>query len=357
MSATHKLISCSVVPPLANSDHNGIHLTLSFSSPTPLTSTPRKVCLYSQADFEHAVELLYSFDWSALLFCKNINECWSIWHSTFLQIMEECIPRRQLPAKRNHPWFNSSIARAARKRNYFHRRATKFWRNRVTSEIRTSKRKYFDTHLNGTCRKRYWQAVKYLRGEKSSIPSLKVDAVNVITDIDKANALNEFFSECFNSPLPPLNNDDWNNIRTNPDECPTDIMCSENEVLEMLCSLNTRKSNGPDGISARMLKSCAGSISLPIKMIFNHSIRSGQLPCAWKESNVTLIPKSTGSGTRSGYRPISLLSILSKELERHISHKICAHLAAHNPLSASVGISKRKMYYHCNYPHHRSLAT
>ena len=184
-----------------------------------------------------------------------------------------------------------------------------------------------------------------------------MDAVNVITDIDKANALNEFFSECFNSPLPPLNNDDWNNIRTNPDECPTDILCSENEVLEMLCSLNTRKSNGPDGISARMLKSCAGSISLPIKMIFNHSIRSGQLPCAWKESNVTLIPKSTGSGTRSGYRPISLLSILGKELERHISHKICAHLAAHNPLSASVGISKRKMYYHCNYPHHRSLAT
>ena len=99
--------------------------------------------------------------------------------------------------------------------------------------------------------------------------------------------VNEFFSECFNSTLPPLNNDDWNNIRTNQDECPTDTLCSENEVLEMLCSLNTRKSNGPDGISARMLKSCAGSISLPIKMIFNHSLRSGQLPCAWKESNVT----------------------------------------------------------------------
>ena len=229
----------------------------------------------------------YRFLESCSPFCKNINECWSTWHSTFLQIMEECIPRRQLPAKQNHPWFNSSIARVARKRNYFHRRATKsqsdahwksyrFWRNRVTSEIRTSKRKYFDIHLNGTCRKHYWQAVKYLRGEKSSIPSLKVDGVNVISDIDKANALNEFFSECFNSTLPPLNNDDWNNIRINQDECPTDILCSEDEVLGMLCSLNTRKSNGPDGTSARMLKSCAGSISLSIKMISNHSIRSGQ---------------------------------------------------------------------------------
>ena len=49
--------------------------------------------------------------------------------------------------------------------------------------------------------------------------------------------------------------------------------------------------------------------------------------------NVTPIPKSTGSGTPCGYRPISLLSILSKMLERHIAQLLLEHLATHHPLS------------------------
>ena len=63
-------------------------------------------------------------------------------------------------------------------------------------------------------------------------------------------------------------------------------------------------------------------------MLFNLSIRLGQIPAAWKVSNVTAIPKSTGNGTPSGYRPISLLTILSKKLERHISHLLLKHLAS-----------------------------
>ena len=120
----------------------------------------------------------------------------------------------------------------------------------------------------------------------------------------------------------------------------------------MLCSLNTRKSNGPVGISARMIKSCADSISLPNnKMIFNRSIRSGQLPCAWKESNVT--PRSTGSATPSGQYH-SGLSILSKE--RHTYRIRYWHILLHIYITHSlVEISKRKMYYHCTNTHHGSL--
>jgi len=74
------------------------------------------------------------------------------------------------------------------------------------------------------------------------------------------------------------------------------------------------------------------SIYLSIKTLFKLSIHSGQIPAAWKVSNVTPIPKSSSSGTPSGYRPISLLLVLSKELERH-SSLLDIYRTSHDPLS------------------------
>ena len=47
----------------------------------------------------------------------------------------------------------------------------------------------------------------------------------------------------------------------NVGNCPEDFLCTEEEVYEMLLSLDTSKANGPDGISAKMLKCTALSIT------------------------------------------------------------------------------------------------
>ena len=41
------------------------------------------------------------------------------------------------------------------------------------------------------------------------------------------------------------------------------LLCSESEVLQLLLSLDITKSNGPDGISGKMLKATAGRLLLP----------------------------------------------------------------------------------------------
>ena len=44
--------------------------------------------------------------------------------------------------------------------------------------------------------------------------------------------------------------------------CPEELfLCTENEVIEVLLSLDTKKANGWDDILARMLKSTASSIA------------------------------------------------------------------------------------------------
>ena len=68
-----------------------------------------------------------------------------------------------------------------------------------------------------------------------------------------------------------------------------------------------------------MLKETASSIAPSLTCLFNLSITKGQLPRLWKTASVVPIPKSSNNKhSPSGYRPISLLPIVSKLLEKHI---------------------------------------
>ena len=78
-----------------------------------------------------------------------------------------------------------------------------------------------------------------------------------------------------------------------------------------------------------MLKFTAASITPMITKLFNVSILSGKLPLQWKQAKIVPIPKTTDATSPSCYRPISLIPIISKVLERHISNLIMDHLHHH----------------------------
>ena len=81
-----------------------------------------------------------------------------------------------------------------------------------------------------------------------------------------------------------------------------------------------------------MLKSTASAIAPSVTKLFNCSIKCGHPPSAWKFSSVVPIPKVVKAQSTSDFRPISLLSILSKALERHFYNLISNHLLINCPL-------------------------
>ena len=85
----------------------------------------------------------------------------------------------------------------------------------------------------------------------------------------------------------------------------------------ILLETDTSKATGPDGISGRMLKGTAQSIAISLCKLFNMSISTGSIPQEWRTSNIVPVHKSASKGLASNYRPISLLCIVSKLLERH----------------------------------------
>lgn len=70
-----------------------------------------------------------------------------------------------------------------------------------------------------------------------------------------------------------------------------------------------------------MIKLCDDSLIYSLKFIFEGVLHGGKYPYCWKEANVITVLKKERKSWIENYRPISLLSILGKMLERLIIYK------------------------------------
>ena len=86
----------------------------------------------------------------------------------------------------------------------------------------------------------------------------------------------------------------------------------------MLRNLDPNKACGPDGIPSRILSKVADEIAPSLCNLFNMplSLSLGVVPAKWKFANITPVFKKDDSTITSNYRPISLLCVISKVLER-----------------------------------------
>ena len=147
-----------------------------------------------------------------------------------------------------------------------------------------------------------------------------------------------YFSSCFNKSHPPLTAlppDPSSASTVRHDPSLDEMYCTVSEVAQLLQNVDLSKASGSDKISARMLKSTASSIAPSIHKLFNLSIQLGRIPHQWKHSMIVPIPKSTRMADPGNYRPISLISILCKLLEKHICSLMHDHLSNSHQLANS----------------------
>ena len=82
-----------------------------------------------------------------------------------------------------------------------------------------------------------------------------------------------------------------------------------------------------------LLKLAADQVSDSISVLFNRSLQEGAFPTVWKEAVITPVPKEgKDSSLPSSYRPIALLSSLSKVLEHFVKEQLIAFCVEHKVL-------------------------
>ena len=94
------------------------------------------------------------------------------------------------------------------------------------------------------------------------------------------------------------------------------ITVDEEQVYKLLSSVNITKACGCDGISNKVINLCAEGLCNSFTHLINTSFRFGQYPSAWKLANVLPLFKKDDRQLKTNYRPVSLLSFLSKICEK-----------------------------------------
>ena len=98
-------------------------------------------------------------------------------------------------------------------------------------------------------------------------------------------------------------------------------------MIDALNNLNPNKARGIDNIAPVILKNCAFTLALPIHHLFTTSLRSGNIPSEWKTHKIIPVFKSGDKTSVANYRPISLLCVISKVLERLVYDKVIGTIA------------------------------
>ena len=111
-----------------------------------------------------------------------------------------------------------------------------------------------------------------------------------------------------------------------PSSLISDFPISDEKILNIIRSLNPNKAHGWDGISVRMIKLSDAALVVPLKIIFENCLRHGVFPEIWKYANVVPVHKKNEKNLKGNYRPISLLPIFGKILEKLMNDSLYSHL-------------------------------
>ena len=98
-------------------------------------------------------------------------------------------------------------------------------------------------------------------------------------------------------------------------------------VKNGIMKLDSSKASGPDCVLLVVLKNCEPELSYILAKLFNICLKESCFPDCWKVSSVIHVFKNAGErSTATNYRPVSLLSVVSKVFEKLVNNRIVDHL-------------------------------
>ena len=169
--------------------------------------------------------------------------------------------------------------------------------------------------------KKIWKTLRYLAPEKKAdteATSIKVND-NHIRCQEMSNAFNDYFSTVGKSLHTTFST--AKKRKRSKTYLPNQSLfvlrdTSANDIETIIKNLSLNKATGPDNLPAKLLKPVASIIASPITHILNQSFRTGSVPSQWKCARVTPIFKGGDKTCMENYRPISVIPILAKIMEK-----------------------------------------
>ncbi|KAI5725563.1 hypothetical protein M8J77_017066 [Diaphorina citri] len=340
------------------SDHYSIATKLNLNFDKQTTPTTKQ---YRHIDFDLLKDKLNNQDWTCITNSDDVN----FTANQLTEIIEEHISssseiknytNRLTPIK---PWMTQALLRSIRnrdrlarltKRNPDNIRLHDYYkrvRNIVSKSIRTARDLDIKRNLdeNKDDKRKLWTVIHDVinkTNKKSKIKTITHDNTDYNCDTDTthcANIINNYFSnvgknisDSITLPTLPTNNDAQDQQPTYPLLSTFDTTTTH-EVYKTVMSFKNNSAPGHDGLQTKLLKQILPYILTPLTKIINLSMTKGQFPDSYKNSIIVPIHKKGNTKQLTNYRPISLLTMFSKVLEKIIKTRLDKYLQTYNVLT------------------------
>ena len=343
------------VPILGLSDHFPVFVTRKLNSSSVLKKSHHSISYRSFKNFNEAefINDLSSTPWDVIKIFDDTNDIVESWSSLFLDIIDKHLPLKQHRVKRKQQpkWLNGEIIDAIKTRDRYKsindNEQYKIWRNKVCSLIKQAKKHQYSEILNENANNpaSVWKLFKEIGASKCKdscgIFSLNVDNNSIENPKDIADQFNKYFVSVSSKIKEPPLASNFDKLKEFCDKkIPANtyfsIPCISQEKIEKyLKNIDITKATGSDNIGARLLKLAAPFISDSLMYICNQSILNSTFPDKWKEGKVRPLYKNGPKDDTNNYRPISILPVISKMLEKHVHDSLMTYLTSHKLLHST----------------------
>ena len=221
---------------------------------------------------------------------------------------------------------------------YYHSKF-KYYRNKINHFLKLSKRRYYNQYFleNSNDIKRVWNGIKQIIHckPKASQKAVKIikNNVELIDPLKIAEAFNTYFSNVGSNLadlIPTVQKSPMSYLKSPVDENFFIFPTTASEIENEISSLKSGKAVGPFSVPISILKILKTVISKSLAMLFNASFSAGIVPAKFKIANVVPVYKKDSQTCLSNYRPISLLSIFNKLLEKLMYNRLLHFLEMKN---------------------------
>ena len=300
-------------------------------------------------------EKLLESDWDKLYSSTTPDQAWESILGNLLVILDSMCPIRKFKIKNYRlDWMTNELIEQVKDRDYFYRKAkttgdkdywniAKYLRNVTNSRIRQAKREFVLAELRQyqNDAKKFWKVIKEVvpSGKKAANGDILLkNEGNYLDKEEVAHFINDYFINVGNVDMPnrelPA---EESLIRAEESEHDNEVFglgyIREADVYKTVKEINVSKSSGLEGVSSFIIKEAFQVLIQEVTFLMNLSTSTSVFPAAWKEALVIPIPKTGNLTQVKNYRPISLLPLPGKILEKLVHGQLSMHLEQRHLLS------------------------
>ena len=322
----------------SSSDHRYIQATRFAKQ---IRSNPRYVVKRSYRDFEEAVFIkeVQKISWWEIYQTENPDVAAQLFSDKICKVLDKFAPIKKIQIRTKFAaWLSEDLKLSMAERDVLQEKAVasqleKDWinyrkiRNKVNRSVKMEKAQWQRRKLescDGDPSQTWGNILGWLGWSSSSSPS-KLYSGNQIDTSPKKNAeiMNRYYVEkvkTIKAELPPPSVDPLSTLQEMMNGCPTTFefsAVSSDKVNMIISKLKNSKSSGLDDIDSYIMKLIRKEIVTPLTHIVNLSLTHAIYPASYKVGKVVPLYKGKGSLLEpSSYRPVCLLPVASKVLER-----------------------------------------